>query len=67
MIEAEKAYRQSIKLDSQNTDALLRLGFIAKTKDDKKEIKNIQEQISLINPELLEDYNQLVGCSKKCE
>lgn len=67
LIEAEKAYRQSIKLDSQNTDALLRLGFIAKTKDDKKEIKNIQEQISLINPELLEDYNQLVGCSKKCE
>lgn len=67
LIEAEKAYRQSIKLDSQNTDALLRLGFIAKTKDDKKEIKNIQEQISLINPELLEDYNQLVGCSKTCE
>ena len=67
LIEAEKAYRQSIKLDSQNTDALLRLGFIAKTKDDKKEIKNIQEQISLINPELLEEYYQLVGCSKKCE
>jgi len=65
--EAEKAYRQSTKLDNQNTDALLRLGFIAKTKEDKNEIKNIQEQISKINPELLEDYYQLVGCSKKCE
>jgi len=65
--EAEKAYRQSTKLDNQNTDALLRLGFIAKTKEDKNEIKNIQEQISKINPELLEEYYQLVGCSKKCE
>ena len=65
--EAEKAYRQSTKLDNQNTDALLRLGFIAKTKEDKNEIKNIQEQISKINPELLEDYYQLVGCTKTCE
>ena len=65
--EAEKAYRQSTKLDNQNTDALLRLGFIAKTKEDKNEIKNIQEQIAKINPELLEDYYQLVGCSKPCE
>ena len=65
--EAEIAYRQSTKLDNQNTDALLRLGFIAKTKEDKNEIKNIQEQISKINPELLEDYYQLVGCSKTCE
>jgi hypothetical protein len=45
----------------------LRLGFIAKTKEDKNEIKNIQEQISKINPELLEEYYQLVGCSKTCE
>jgi hypothetical protein len=67
LIAAEKAYRQSTKLDNQNTDALLRLGFIAKSKDDKKEIKVIQEQIAKINPELLEDYYQLVGCSKTCE
>ena len=40
---------------------------IAKGKEDKIEIKNIQEQISKINPELLEEYYQLVGCSKKCE
>lgn len=41
---AETAYRRSIMLDDQNTDALLRLGFIAKSKDDKKEIKAIQEK-----------------------
>lgn len=64
---AETAYRRSIVLDDQNTDALLRLGFIAKSKDDKKEIKAIQEKISKINPELLEDYYKLVGCSKTCE
>ena len=64
---AEKAYRQSIKLDDQNTDALMHLGFIAKSKDDKKEIKLIQDQITKINPELLEDYYKLVGCSKTCE
>jgi len=64
---AEKAYRQSIKLDHQNTDALLRLGFIAKSKEDKIEIKNIQEQIAKINPDLLEDYYKLVGCSKTCD
>ena len=64
---AETAYRRSVLLDDQNTDALLRLGFIAKSKDDKKEIKVIQEKISKINPELLEDYFKLVGCSKTCE
>ena len=64
---AETAYRRSIMLDDQNTDALLRLGFIAKSKDDKKEIKAIQEKISKINPDLLEDYYKLVGCSKTCE
>ncbi len=64
---AEKAYRQSTKLDNQNTDALLRLGFIAKSKEDKIEIKNIQEQIAKVNPELLEDYHKLVGCSKTCD
>jgi hypothetical protein len=45
----------------------LRLGFIAKSKDDKKEIKAIQEKISKINPDLLEDYYKVVGCSKTCE
>jgi len=45
----------------------LRLGFIAKGKGDKIEIKNIQEQISKINPELLEDYFKLVGCIKTCD
>ena len=64
---AEKAYRQSTKLDNQNTDALFRLGFIAKGKEDKIEIKNIREQIAKVNPELLEDYNKLVGCSKTCD
>jgi cytochrome c-type biogenesis protein CcmH/NrfG len=64
---AEKAYRQSTKLDNQNTDALLRLGVIAKSKDDKNEIKTLRDQIAKINPELIEDYNQLVGCSKPCE
>jgi hypothetical protein len=67
LIGAEKAYRQSTKLDNQNTDALLRLGVIAKSKDDKNEIKTLRDQIAKINPELIEDYNQLVGCSKPCE
>lgn len=67
LLAAEKAYRQSTKLDNQNTDALLRLGYIAKTKDDKKEIKVIQDEIAKINPELLEDYFKVVGCSKPCE
>ncbi|HCC72586.1 MAG TPA: serine protease [Methylophilaceae bacterium] len=67
LMGAEKAYRQSTKLDNQNTDALLRLGVIAKSKDDKNEIKTLRDQIAKINPELIEDYNQLVGCSKPCE
>jgi hypothetical protein len=45
----------------------LRLGFIAKGKEDKIEIKNIQEQIAKVNPELLEDYYKLIGCSKTCD
>lgn len=65
--DAEKAYRQSVKFDNQNTDALFRLGFIAKSKGDKKETKTIQDQISEVNPDLVKGYKKLIGCSDQCE
>lgn len=45
MDEAESAYRESVKLDANNTDALLRLGVIAQTKGDKVSMHNIQVAI----------------------
>lgn len=64
--EAQAAYEQSIKFDSNNTDALLRLGVIAQAKGDKAGMHKINLAIAQIDKELAAEYSEMLGCGKEC-
>ena len=64
--EAKDAYQHAIKLDTSNTDALLRLGVIAITNDDKAGMNEVKIAISMIDKELAEEYSHMMECGIKC-
>ena len=64
--EAKSNYQKAVALDSTNTDALFRLGVLAKSAGDKAEMHNIQVAITSINPELAKEYSELLECDKTC-
>ncbi|MDX1914149.1 MAG: trypsin-like peptidase domain-containing protein [Methylophilus sp.] len=63
---AEKAYRQATLLDDSHFDALVHLGFIAKTKGDSAEMHRIQIALANIDQALASEYSELLGCGKSC-
>lgn len=63
---AEKAYKQSINLDSSNFEALKRLGAIAKTRGDTAEMRRIQVALAGINKEVAAEYTEMLGCDTAC-
>ena len=64
--EAQQAYQQSVTLDPSNTDALLRLGIIARGKGDKVGMHKINLAIAQIDKALAAEYSQMLGCDKEC-
>lgn len=64
--EAKKAYQQSVALDANNTDSLIRLGVLAQSAGDKEGVRSINLALSNISKELAEEFNQLVGCGNDC-
>lgn len=65
-VEAEKAYRQSVSMDSTNTDSLFRLGAIAQAKGDKAGMHTINLAIEMVDKELAQAYSQMLGCDHEC-
>jgi serine protease Do len=64
--DAEKAYKQALSLDSDNFDALMRLGSIAKTRGDTVEMHRIQLTLNDINKDAAAEYSEMLGCDKAC-
>jgi hypothetical protein len=64
--EAKKAYQQSVVLDANNTDSLIRMGVLAQSAGDKEGVRSINIALSNINKELAEEFSQLVGCGVDC-
>lgn len=64
--EAKKAYEQSVLLDPNNTDALIRLGVLAQSAGDKEGVRSINLTISNINKDLGEEFSQMIGCNSDC-
>lgn len=64
--EAQASYEQAVKMDSSNTDALLRLGVIAQSKGDKAGMHKINLAIAQIDKELATQYSEMLGCDKEC-
>ncbi len=63
---AEKAYKQSVSLDSTNFESLVRLGAIAKTRGDAAEMHRIQLALMDIDKDLAAEYSETLGCDKAC-
>lgn len=64
--EAKKAYQQSVAMDANNTDSLIRLGILAQSAGDKEGVRNINLALMGINKELAEEFSQLIGCGSSC-
>lgn len=64
--QAEEAFKKAAALDSNNYDALMHLGFIAKERGDTAEMHRIQVAIANIDQELANEYSEILGCGKSC-
>jgi serine protease Do len=63
---AGNAYKQAVSLDNAHTDALFRLGALAKNRGDTPEVQRIQTALMGIDKDLVTDYSELLGCEKVC-
>lgn len=66
IIEAEKAYIQSIEMDSGNTDALFRLGLLANNRGDQGKVKEIRLALLQLDADMAEAFNTALACSVNC-
>lgn len=64
--EAKNAYKQSVTLDSSNTDSLFRLGAIAQTQGDKESLDNANVAIAKVDQELAIEFTKMVSCKFEC-
>jgi len=64
--EAEQAYRQSVVLDANNSDALYRLGILASEKGDKTEMHSINLSLLSLDKDLADEFSKAVGCPTQC-
>jgi tetratricopeptide (TPR) repeat protein len=63
---AEKAYKQTLSLDSAHVEALMRLGALAKNRGDTPEVQRIQTALMDIDKDLVAEYSERLGCEKLC-
>jgi serine protease Do len=64
--EAEIAYKEAVKIDSGNIDALLRLGVMAKNKGDSATVNKVEASIATIDPMLAIRYREMLSCEVNC-
>jgi len=64
--EAARAYHESVVFDAGNINALFRLGVIAHNKGDDAGVNQVKQSIAEIDPTLVEQYREALGCDKKC-
>jgi hypothetical protein len=64
--EAEQAYRQSVALDANNSDALYRIGILASEKGDKTEMHSINLSLLSLDKDLADEFSKAVGCPTQC-
>jgi serine protease Do len=64
--EAEQSYRHAIMLNSQNLDALFRVGVLASEKGNNSEVDAIKVSIAELNAETAEEFKQAISCKDAC-
>ena len=65
--EAEAAYRKSVELSANNTDALFRLGVMASEKGDTAEVQSINSSLLALNKDIAEEFNKAITCKDQCK
>lgn len=63
---AKSSYQRAVALDASNTDALFRLGVMAKTAGDQATVDSIQLAIANISQDLVQEFVALLACEKSC-
>lgn len=63
---AQKAYLQSVTLDKNNIDALLKVGLFAKNHGDNAAFTRIQQSIGAIDQTLDTEYGKMLDCNQAC-
>lgn len=64
--QAEQAYRKSVELDAENTDALFRIGLMAAAKGNQQEAYAISMQLNDINKNVAAEYRKALDCQSSC-
>ncbi len=64
--EAKVAYQKSAALDATNTDALFRLGAIAKASGDKSTAQQVNIKLESMNKDVAKEYREMLGCDAQC-
>lgn len=63
---AKASYQRAVALDSGNTDALFRLGVMAKSAGDQVAVDEIQRAIANVNQDLAQEFIALLACKESC-
>ena len=63
---AKASYQRAVALDASNTDALFRLGVMAKSAGDQATVDGIQRAIANVNQDLAQEFITLLACEKSC-
>ena len=62
---AKKSYAKVLQLAPKHSSAIYQLGVMAKTQGDEQQVKLISAQLTLIDPDIAEDYELEVGLRQR--
>ena len=66
-LKALIAYRKSLELDKNNSDALFRMGILEDKLGHKAEAKKIHASLNLLNPARADELNEIINCKTDCK
>lgn len=64
--DAKQSFEQSLALDANNTNALFRLGAIAKSSGDQDSLNKINSTIAKIDENLAKEFSEMLSCDIHC-
>jgi len=65
-IDAEKSYRQALKLSKDNIDAMFRIGLLAAEQGNMNEVQAMKVAISNIDTDTAEEFSKALTCGENC-
>lgn len=63
---ANKYYKKSAALDSENINALIKIGNLAKNRGDTAELQSVHTALTNIDKDIGEQYKAFIECSATC-